>query len=78
VKINGQPLQPVAIPLRGKVDFASSWSTAFLDVPPGLLRSGLNVIEVLDSSRWPVYQDAHASFESLQFRHLRLVRVEAK
>jgi hypothetical protein len=77
VKINGQPLQPVAIPLRGRVDFASSWSTAFLDVPPGVLRPGLNVIEVVDSPRWPVYQDAHASFESLQFRHLRLVRVGA-
>jgi len=75
VTINGQPLEPVAIPLRGKVDFASSWSTTFLDVPPGALRSGLNVIEVLDSPRLPVYQDSHASFESLQFRDLRLVRV---
>jgi hypothetical protein len=74
VKINGQPLEPVAIPLRGKVDFASSWSTTFLEVPDGVLREGLNVIEVLDSPRWPVYQDGHASFESLQFRHLRLAR----
>jgi GH35 family endo-1,4-beta-xylanase len=77
VKINGQPLEPVAIPLRSRLDFASSWTTAFLDVPPGVLRSGLNVIEVLDSPRLPVYQDGHASFESLQFRHLRLVSVGA-
>ena len=75
VTINGQPLQPVAIPLRGKVDFASSWTVAFLDVPPSVLRPGLNVIEVLGSPRWPVFQDAHASFESLQFRNLRLVQV---
>jgi hypothetical protein len=74
VKINDQPLDPKAIPLRGKVDFASSWTTTFLDIPPGVLRPGLNVIEVLDSPRWPVYQDVHASFESLQFRRLRLKR----
>jgi hypothetical protein len=75
VRVNGQPLEPVAIPLRGKVDFASSWTTAFLDVPPDTLQSGLNVIEVLDSPRLPVYQDGHASFESLQFRNLRLISV---
>jgi hypothetical protein len=77
VKINGQSLDPVAIPLRVKLDFASSWTTTFLDVPAGVLRPGLNLIEVLDSPRLPVYQDAHAAFESLQFRHLRLVRVGA-
>jgi hypothetical protein len=77
VRINGRPLEPVAIPLRGKVDFASSWTTGFLEVPAGVLHPGLNVIEVLDSPRLPVYQDAHAAFESLQFRHLRLVRVGA-
>lgn len=77
VEINGRPLEPVAIPLRGKVDFASSWSTTFLNVPPGVLREGLNVIDVLDSPRLPVYQDGHASFESLQFRHLRLVRLDS-
>jgi hypothetical protein len=75
VRVNGQPLEPVAIPLRGKVDFASSWTTAFLDVPPDTLQSGLNVIEVLDSPRLPVYQDGHASFESLQFRNVRLMAV---
>jgi hypothetical protein len=77
VRINGQPLESVAIPLRSKLDFASSWSTAFLEVPPGVMHSGLNVIEVLGSPRLPVYQDGHASFESLQFRNLRLVRVGA-
>jgi hypothetical protein len=75
VRINDQPLAPVAVPLRGKVDFASSWTMAFLDVPAGVLRRGVNVIEVLDSPRLPVYQDAHASFESLQFRNLRLVSI---
>jgi hypothetical protein len=75
VKINGQFLDPMAIPLRGKVDFASSWSTTSMTVPTGVLRTGLNTIEFLGSPRLPVYQDAHASFESLQFRNLRLVGV---
>jgi hypothetical protein len=75
VQVNGKPLEQVAIPLRGKVDFASSWTMAFLDVPPGVLLPGLNVIEVLDSPRLAVYQDGHASFESLQFRNLRLISV---
>jgi hypothetical protein len=74
VKINGQPLEPVAIPLRGKPDFASSWTATCIDVPPNGLAAGLNLIEVLDSPRLPIYQDAHASFESLQFRNLHLVR----
>jgi hypothetical protein len=77
VLINGQPLKPKAVPLRGKVDFASSWTTSFLDVPAGVLRRGVNVIDVLGSPRLPVYQDAHASFESLQFRNLRLVTIGA-
>jgi len=77
VKVNGHPPEPVAIPLRGKPDFASSWTTACVDVPPHALAPGLNVIEVLDSPRLPIYQDAHASFESLQFRNLRLVRAAA-
>jgi hypothetical protein len=75
VTINGQPLEPMAIPLRAKLDFASSWSMAFLDIPAELLRPGHNVIEIADGPRWPVYQDAHARFESLQFRNLRLVRI---
>jgi hypothetical protein len=77
VKVNGVPLDPVAIPLRGKLDFASSWTTAFVDVPAGLLVSGLNIVEVLDSPRLSVYQDGHAAFESLQFRNVRLVAVGA-
>lgn len=77
VTINGQPLAPIAIPLRGKLDFASSWTTAFLRVPPEVLRPGRNVIEIAASPRLPVYQDGHAQFESLQFRNLRLVRTTA-
>ena len=75
VTINGQPLDPVAIPLRGKLDFASSWSVAFLDVPPELLRPGRNDIEIAASPRLPLYQDGRAHFESLQFRNLRLMRL---
>ncbi len=74
VTINGRPLDPMAIPLRSKLDFASSWSMVFLNVPAELLRSGRNVIEIAASPRLPVYQDGHAHFESLQFRNLRLVR----
>jgi len=77
VTINGQPLKPMTIPLRGKPDFASSWSLAFLDVPLGLLRLGRNVIEIAASPRLRVYQDGHAHFESLQFRHLLLVPAAA-
>lgn len=73
VVINGHALQPMAIPLRGKLDFASNWSMAVLDVPPLALRQGHNVIKIAASPRLPVYQDGHARFESLQFRNLRLV-----
>jgi hypothetical protein len=74
VTINGQSLEPIGVPLRGKVDYASSWSIAFLDVSPDLLQPGRNVIEIVASPRLPVYQDSRAHFESLQFRNLRLMR----
>jgi hypothetical protein len=75
VMINGQPLNPMTIPLRGKPDFASSWSTAFLDVPAQVLRAGHNAIEIAASPRLGGYQDSHSRFESLQFRNVRLVQV---
>lgn len=75
VTINGQPLDPVAIPLRGKLDFASSWSIAFLRIPSDLLQPGRNTIEIAASPRLPLYQHPRAQFESLQFRNLRLLRL---
>jgi hypothetical protein len=72
VRINGHPLDPPAIPRRGKPDFASVWTVTELTVPPGVLQPGLNVIEVQSSPRLPVYHGAHARFESLQFRNVRL------
>ena len=72
VRINGHLLNPPAIPLRGKPDFASVWTVAELTVPPGVLQPGLNVIEVQLSPRLPVCQDGRARFESLQFRNIRL------
>jgi hypothetical protein len=77
VRINGHSIRPEAIPLRGKLDYASSWSLAFMTVPAGVLQQGLNEIEVWGSPRLPVYQDHHATFESLQFRSLRLLPFDA-
>jgi len=72
ILINGQSLDPPAIPLRGKPDFASVWTVAELLVPAGVLREGPNVIEVQLSPRLPVYHGSTARFESLQFRAIRL------
>jgi len=73
VWINGHALDPPALPLRGRPDFASVWTAVEIPVPPGLLRSGVNAIEIGSSPRLPVYHDGRAHFESLQFRHIRLV-----
>jgi len=73
MRINDQLLDPSAIPLRGRPDFASVWTTVEMPVPPDSLRPGVNTIEISSSPRLPVYQDRHARFESLQFRNLRLV-----
>jgi hypothetical protein len=72
IRINGHALEPPAIPLRGKPDFASVWTVAELSVPPGVLQPGLNVIEVQLSPRLPVYHGGHVRFESLQFRGILL------
>jgi hypothetical protein len=72
VWLNGHPLDPPAIPLRGRPDFASVWSEAVVLVPAGILQSGVNTLEIRSSPRPPVYQDGHARFESLQIRHVRL------
>ena len=75
VWLNGQLLDPPAIPLRGRPDFASVWTTVEMPLPPGLLRAGANSIEIGSSPRLPVYQDGRAHFESLQVRNLRLLTV---
>jgi hypothetical protein len=72
VRINGETLDPPAIPLRGRPDFASVWTGAEIPVPAGLLRRGVNVVEIESGPRQPVYQDSHARYESLQFRNMRL------
>ena len=72
VWINGHLLDPPAIPLRGRPDFASVWTAVEMPVPPGLLRPGVNSIEIRASPRLPVYQVDQAQCESLQFRNLRL------
>jgi hypothetical protein len=73
VWINGHLLDPPAISLRGRPDFASVWTAVEVPVPPAVLNSGVNVIRVESSPRLPVYHDGRAHFESLQFRHVRLV-----
>jgi hypothetical protein len=73
VWINGRPLDPPAIPLRGRPDFTSVWTAVDMPVPAGLLQPGVNTVEVRAAPRLPAYQDASAHFESLQIRHIRLV-----
>jgi hypothetical protein len=73
VWINGRPLDPPAIPLRGRPDFASVWTAVEMPVPASLLQPGVNTIQIGSSPRLPVYQDGRAHFESLQFRYVRLV-----
>jgi hypothetical protein len=73
VWINGHLLDPPAIPLRGRPDFASVWTAVEMPVPASSLRSGTNTIQIGSSPRLPVYQDGRAHFESLQFRHVQLV-----
>jgi hypothetical protein len=72
VLINGCLLDPPAMPRRGRPDFASVWTAAAMRVPAQLLQPGVNLVEIRTSPRLPLYQDKHAHFESLQFRHLRL------
>lgn len=73
VRINGSLLDPPAIPLRGRPDFASVWTAVEMPVPASLLQPGVNVIEIQSSPRLPMYQDSRARFESLQLRHVHLV-----
>lgn len=70
--INGNLLDPPAIPLRGWPDYASVWTVVEISVPADILQSGTNTLEAWSSPRLPVYQDGRARFESLQIRHVRL------
>jgi hypothetical protein len=72
VWINGQLLDPPALPLRDRPDFASVWTSAEMQFPAAILRPGVNTIEIRSSPRLPVYHDGRAHFESLQFRNLQL------
>lgn len=72
VRINGRPLQPVAIPLRAKPNFATAWTTADMIVPTGALKPGYNTIELHASPRLIPYQ-AGVRFESMQIRNVRLL-----
>jgi hypothetical protein len=73
VWINGHLLDPPALPLRDRPDFASVWTVAQMPVPAAFLQAGVNTIEIHSSPRLPVYQYGGARYESLQFRHVRLV-----
>jgi hypothetical protein len=73
VWINGHLLDPPAIPLRGRPDFASVWTRVEIVVPAALLQPGVNTLEIHASPRLPVYQDDWARFESLQVRNVQLV-----
>lgn len=73
VWINRHLLDPPAIPLRGRPDFASVWTRVEILVPAALLQPGVNTLEIHASPRLPVYQDDWARFESLQVRDVQLV-----
>jgi len=70
VFINGNPLQPPTIPLRGKPEFTSVWTRTSLIVPAGVLKRGANRMEIYASPRLPPYQGIR--YESLQFRNIQL------
>lgn len=70
VRVNGTDvglLQP-----RPRPDQTSTWTTQRLPLPAGLLRPGLNVIEVAAGQRNPVRQTAWWRWENFQFRNVRL------
>jgi polysaccharide biosynthesis protein PslG len=70
VRINGQAIDPPAIPLRGRPDYSSVWTSVSMRIPATLLRRGANEIQVRASPRLPVYQ--FVRYESMQFRNLQL------
>jgi hypothetical protein len=74
VWLNGQLLQPPAIPLRGRPDYTSVWTALEMTVPASFLHTGVNTIEIQSSPRLPAYQAERARFESMQFRGLHLIR----
>ena len=72
--INGRQIDPPALPLRDRPDFASVWTAIEIPVPAALLQPGANTLEIRSSPRLPVYQDGNGRFESLQIRNARLTR----
>jgi hypothetical protein len=74
VWINGQLLQPPAIPLRGRPDYTSVWTALEMTVPASFLKPGVNTIEIQSSPRLPAYQAERTRFESMQIRGLHMIR----
>ena len=74
ILINGHQIDPPALPLRDRPDFASVWTAIELSIPAVLLQPGANIVEIRSSPRLPVYQNGNGRFESLQFRNVRLTR----
>ena len=70
--INGHRLDPPALPLCNRPDYASVWTAIEITVPASLLRYGVNTVEIHSGPRLPVYQDGNSRFESLQLRNIRL------
>lgn len=75
VRINGKALIPQAIPLRSRPDFVTSWTTASMRIPPGVLRVGYNEIGLRASPRLVPYQ-GEVRFESFQVRNIRIVSAD--
>jgi hypothetical protein len=74
ILINGQLLDPPYWPGRDW-DYASYWTRLRFRVPPGVLRAGLNVLEVRVGQWVPAFQVATNRWEDVQVRDIRLVPI---
>ncbi|GIW05873.1 MAG: hypothetical protein KatS3mg060_0678 [Dehalococcoidia bacterium] len=70
--INGHLLDPPYWPGRDW-DYASYWTRLRFRVPDGVLRPGLNVLEVRVGQWVPAFQVWNNRWEDVQFRNIRLV-----
>ena len=71
VRINGADLATL-LP-RSRPDPTSTWVTQRFPVPPDLLRTGVNRIDIAVSQRNPAWQYEYWRWENVQVRNVRLL-----
>jgi hypothetical protein len=69
VTVNDQSTLPAYLPTG---DFTSIWSTARFQVPPILLRQGLNTIDIRDGKVFPSFQQLGFTWDDFQVRNVIL------